>query len=107
MKFKYRGLHDNIETRIYEFNKNYDFKSGNGFYEDINIELDSYEDSKEPVNIVSIGIGGSFEGPKLMFEASNPLIDFDKSMNFEFITGPNSKEFIGKVKHLNPKKLFL
>ena len=86
--------------------KNYDFESGKGFYEDINTELGSYNDSKEPVNIVSIGIGGSFEGPKLMLEASNKFIEFDKSMNFEFITGPNSKEFIEKVEHLNPKKTF-
>ena len=62
---------------------NYDFESGKGFYEDINTELGSYNDSKEPVNIVSIGIGGSFEGPKLMLEASNKFIEFDKSMNFE------------------------
>ena len=99
------ALHPQYRNQNFS-SKNYDFKSGNGFYEDINIELDSYEDSKEPVNIVSIGIGGSFEGPKLILEASNPLIDFDKSMKFKFITGPNSKEFIGKVKHLNPKKTF-
>ena len=41
-----------------------------------------------------------------MLEASNKFIEFDKSMNFEFITGPNSKEFIEKVEHLNPKKTF-
>ena len=45
------------------------FKSSKNFMRNINIELDSYEDSKEPVNIVSIGIGGSFEGPKLMLES--------------------------------------
>ena len=99
------ALHPQYRNQNFS-SKNCDFKSDNRFYEDINIELDSYEDSKEPVNIISIGIGGSFEGPKLMLEASNPFIDFDKSMQFEFITGPNSKEFIGKVKHLNPKKTF-
>ena len=66
-------------------------KDGKKFYENI-AELDSYKDSKEPVNIVSLGIGGSFEGPKLLFEASNPFID-DKSMKFDFITGSDSKEF--------------
>ena len=100
------GLPENNRDEFMSSTTNYDYKSGKKFYENIKAELDSYKDSKEPVNIVSIGIGGSFEGPKLMFESSNPFIDFDMSMKFEFITGPNSKEFIGKVKHMNPKKLF-
>ena len=100
------SLPENNQDELMRSSKNYDFESGKKFYEDIKTELESYKDSKEPVNIISIGIGGSFEGPKLMLEASNPFIDFDTSMRFEFITGPNSNEFIGKVKHLNPKKTF-
>ncbi len=86
--------------------KNYDFESGKKFYEDIEKEHLSTTECEDPVNIISIGIGGSFEGPRLMLEASNPLIDFDTSMRFEFLTGPNSDEFTKKVSHLNPKKTF-
>ena len=100
------GLPENNRDEFMSSTTNYDYESGKKFYENIKAELDSYKDSKEPVNIVSIGIGGSFEGPKLMFESSNPFIDSDMSMKFEFITGPNSKEFIEKVKHMNPKKTF-
>ena len=88
--------------------KNYDFESGKKFYEDIEKEFKkSRKESNETVNIISIGIGGSFEGPKLMLEALNPFDGGHWShMKYEFITGPNSYEFTQKVNNLNPKKTF-
>ena len=94
--------------------KNYDFDSGIGFYNNIHDELDKLteEESLERINIVSIGIGGSFEGPKLMLEAStNPsnmsaLFPYRSVFNFKFLTGPNLNEFYKKVHHLDPKKTF-
>ena len=52
-------------------------------------------------NIVTIGIGGSYEGPKLLLEAID-LSNFDNS--FIFITGSDSSEFQLKTKKLNPKE---
>ena len=87
--------------------KNYDFESGKKFYEGIEKEFNSCKGSNETVNIISIGIGGSFEGPKLMLEAVNPFGGWHGShMKYEFITGPNSNEFTKKVNNLNPKKTF-
>ena len=100
------GLPETNRDVFMSSSKNDDFESGKKFYEDIKRDLENYKESKEPVNIISIGIGGSFEGPKLMLEAANPFTDLDISMKFEFITGPNSYEFTKKVNHLNPKKTF-
>tara|TARA_B100001093_G_scaffold514660_1_gene589209 strand:+ start:201 stop:1523 length:1323 start_codon:yes stop_codon:yes gene_type:complete len=51
-------------------------------------------------NIITLGIGGSFEGPKMLLEN----IDLDhKDTNFIFITGSDSLEFKKKTKKLNPK----
>ena len=56
-------------------------------------------------NIVTIGIGGSFEGPKMFLEASET--EFENT-NFLFLTGSDSKEFQTKISKLNPKNtLFL
>ena len=76
------------------------------FYDSIYYELDKLSDegSLERINIVSIGIGGSFEGPKLMLEAVNPFGGWHWShMKYEFITGPNSNEFTKKVNNLVQK----
>ena len=51
-------------------------------------------------NIVTIGIGGSFEGPKLLLESIELE---DKDTNFLFITGSDSSEFKTKIKKLNPE----
>ena len=48
-------------------------------------------------NIVSIGIGGSFEGPKLLIESIGVT-----SENFIFITGSDSEEFKEKIYRLKP-----
>lgn len=54
---------------------------------------------KDAKNIVTIGIGGSFEGPKMLLES----IEIEnEDTNFIFITGSDSSEFKIKTKKLNP-----
>ncbi len=55
---------------------------------------------KAAQNIVTIGIGGSFEGPKMFLESLN--IEHEDT-NFIFITGSDSLEFRIKTMKLNPK----
>ncbi len=50
-------------------------------------------------NIVTIGIGGSFEGPKLLIEAEG---NTDK--NYVFISGSDLEEFNEKTEKLNPSE---
>lgn len=89
--------------------KNYNFSDT--FYK--NIEKEILKEPNVQINIVSIGIGGSYEGPKLMFQSnedsaylSSKYHTRNRKLNFEFLTGPNSKEFEIKVDHLDPKKTF-
>ncbi len=51
------------------------------------------------VNIVTIGIGGSFEGPKLLIETLG-----NTKKNHVFITGSDCEEFKEKTKKLDPNK---
>ena len=51
-------------------------------------------------NIVTIAIGGSFEGPKMFLESLNLSND---DSNFIFITGSDISEFNLKTEKLNPK----
>ena len=59
-----------------------------------------YNLCKNAKNIVTIGIGGSFEGPKMLLENIN-LNQIDK--NFTFITGSDLSEFKIKTNKLKPK----
>ena len=52
-------------------------------------------------NIVTLGIGGSYEGPKMLLE--NIFFECEDT-NFIFITGSDSMEFRIKTKELNPKE---
>ncbi len=54
-------------------------------------------------NIITIGIGGSFEGPKLLIES---LVGSRSSWNKIFITGSDPVEFIEKTKNLDPSETF-
>ena len=54
----------------------------------------------EAKNIVTIGIGGSFEGPKMLLENTD-LNNVDA--NFIFITGSDLSEFRMKTDKLNPE----
>ena len=89
--------------------KNYDFgnpSDGIDFYDNIEAELRKDDDE---VNIISIGIGGSFEGPRLMLESNTYTNRYHKrfeGLNFHFLTGPDPDEFKMKVSHLNPSKTF-
>ena len=55
-------------------------------------------------SIVVLGIGGSFEGPKLLIESlSQPT---DNPINHIFITGSDPYEFKEKMHNLNPEETF-
>ena len=62
------------------------------------------------INIITLGIGGSYEGPKLLLESFNrPLfIDFSKieKTNYDFVTGSDPVEFENKIKFLEPENTF-
>lgn len=58
---------------------------------------------KKNINILVIGIGGSFEGPKLLIE-SLKLPSLGIEYNIEFITGSDESEFKCKTELLDPKK---
>ena len=57
------------------------------------------ENKSKYKNIVTLGIGGSFEGPKLLIES---LHDSNSDINHIFITGSDAYEFKDKVNNLNP-----
>ena len=62
---------------------------------------DFYDMCEEAKNIITIGIGGSYEGPKMFLENINLE---QEDTNFIFITGSDSSEFEVKTKKLNPKE---
>ena len=66
--------------------------------------------NNERINIITLGIGGSYEGPKLLLECFNyPYGYSDKEktkIKFDFITGSDPKEFYIKTKNLDPKNTF-
>ena len=57
------------------------------------------ENKSKYKNVVTLGIGGSFEGPKLLIES---LHDSSSDINHIFITGSDACEFKDKVNNLNP-----
>ena len=65
-------------------------------------KVKSQIESKKIKNIVSLGIGGSFEGPKLLIES---LIDPNNSkFNHVFVTGSDNQEFYDKTAKLDQKE---
>ena len=56
-------------------------------------------------NIVTIGIGGSFEGPKLLIETLTR--ESNRNFNHIFLTGPDVIEFDETIKPLNQEDTFL
>ena len=58
------------------------------------------------INIVTLGIGGSFEGPKLLLESLNDPISSDvlcsDEVSYKFITGSDPNEFDQKIRQLKP-----
>ena len=60
-----------------------------------------YDLCKASKNIVTIGIGGSYEGPKMFLET----LELSKeNKHFTFITGSDQNEFRVKTQELNPKE---
>ena len=57
------------------------------------------ENKSKYKNVITLGIGGSFEGPKLLIES---LHDSNSDINHIFITGSDAYEFKDKVNNLNP-----
>ena len=55
-------------------------------------------------NIVTIGIGGSFEGPKLLLETLTQK--YERSFNHIFLTGPDTQEFFDEIEPLNKSETF-
>ena len=89
------------------------FDTGTNHDKDIEL-LELYDLCTSSKNIVTIGIGGSFEGPKMLLEAleasldQDPLDIFGGKLKYIFITGSDLTEFQIKTKGLNPKDtLFL
>ena len=64
-------------------------------------KLESNSGSPKIKNIVVLGIGGSFEGPKLLLES---LTSQKTSFRFEFITGSDPFEFEYKTKDKKPNE---
>ena len=62
-------------------------------------KLEGHNGSNKIKNIVVLGIGGSFEGPKLLLES---LTNQKTSFRFEFITGSDPFEFEYKTKDIKP-----
>ena len=55
-------------------------------------------------NIITIGIGGSYEGPKLLLETLTEK--HNRSFNHIFITGPDTQEFLDEIEPLNKSETF-
>ncbi len=62
------------------------------------------------INIVTLGIGGSFEGPKLLLESLNDPISSDilssDDVTYKFITGSDPNEFDQETRHLQPANTY-
>jgi len=62
------------------------------------------------INIVTLGIGGSFEGPKLLLESLNDPISStilgSDEVIYKFITGSDPEEFNNKTRQLEPSNTF-
>jgi glucose-6-phosphate isomerase len=54
-------------------------------------------------NIITFGIGGSYEGPKLLQEYTNKQ---SSKLNYYFVSGPDRDEFNAILKPLRDKRIF-
>ena len=57
---------------------------------------------KDKINILIIGIGGSFEGPKLLVESLHSPLK-NNEYNTQFLTGSDKTEFTHKTSSLDPE----
>ncbi len=96
----YRGLYLNLENKF----------ASKRLIQECRFNIDKCIDLREKLikkgikNIVTIGIGGSFEGPKLLI---NTLTSKDKRVfNHIFLTGPDIIEFNEMIKTLKEEETF-
>ena len=107
-KYRKESMINENDNGVYDaFDTGTDHDKGNEL-------LELYDLCMSSKNIVTIGIGGSFEGPKMLLEAleasldQDPLDIFGGKLKYIFITGSDLTEFQIKTKGLNPKDtLFL
>ena len=85
----------NVSSNFYEIAKS-------SIEQSINLKAKLSENNIK--NIVTIGIGGSFEGPKLLLETLTQK--YDRSFNHIFLTGPDTQEFIDEIEPLNKEETF-
>ena len=67
--------------------------------------LESWLLPYKKVSLITLGIGGSYEGPKLLKESMDSNWISEK-IEHHFITGSDKKEFNSKIEKLDPKKTF-
>ena len=96
--------HSEQRAALHHYYRNPNFKR-EGFDLVHAVETLEQKISKEKYqNVFIFGIGGSFEGPKLLLEA----LSIPKNLNIFFITGPDKDEFNSLVKpRLTEKNLYL
>ena len=96
--------HSEQRAALHHYYRNPNFKR-EGFDLVHAVETLEQKISKEKYqNVFMFGIGGSFEGPKLLLEA----LSMPKNINIFFITGPDKDEFNSLVKpRLTEKNLYL
>ena len=72
--------------------------------------IESVSEKHKKINIITIGIGGSYEGSKLLLECFGNPIGSDTSIfeevNYDFITGSDPSEFEIKTKSLSAQNTF-
>jgi glucose-6-phosphate isomerase len=85
----------NVNSNLYDIAKNSIDKC-------INLKTILLE--KNIKNIITIGIGGSFEGPKLLLETLTQK--YKRTFNHIFLTGPDTREFIEEIEPLNKAETF-
>ena len=85
----------NVNSNLYDIAKNSIDKC-------INLKTTLLQ--KNIKNIITIGIGGSFEGPKLLLETLTQK--YNRTFNHIFLTGPDTREFIEEIEPLNKAETF-
>ena len=85
----------NVNSNLYDIAKNSIDKC---------INLKTILLQKNIKNIITIGIGGSFEGPKLLLETLTQK--YNRIFNHIFLTGPDTREFIEEIEPLNKAETF-
>lgn len=89
-------------TQVSKVNNNFYEIAKNSIFQCINLKATL--EKRKIKNVVTIGIGGSYEGPRLLLETLTKR--YDRSFNHIFLTGPDVQEFSYKVEPLNKEETF-